>query len=235
MQHLAIIMDGNGRWAEGQGFSRIDGHRRGAVAVRRITTRVRELGIPYLTLFSFSTENWRRPDGDVAGLMELLCTYCDEETPTLLEQGIRLNVIGGLRRFPQSTTAAVERAMKATAHCCGMTLNLALDYGGRDDILRAVRAVAARVKEGQLEIQDLDETLFSSFLSTAGMPDPDLLLRTSGEQRLSNFLLWQLSYSELLFIDRWWPDMTASDIDAVVDVYKSRKRRFGCTDHQLGL
>ncbi len=226
-RHVAVIMDGNGRWAAEQSLPRLEGHRRGADVVRDITTFARELELRCLTLFSFSAQNWRRPPQEVAGLMLLLEEYCEQELPTLMENDIRLNVIGTLERFPDSTRRAVHDTMNQTATNRSMTLTLALDYGGREEMVAATQRLARDVAAGRLDPNDVDEDAISSRLDTAGLPDPDLIIRTSGEHRISNFLLFQLAYAELHFTTVRWPDFQRSDFAAALMEYAGRDRRFG--------
>jgi undecaprenyl diphosphate synthase len=225
--HVAIIMDGNGRWAEDQGLARLEGHRRGARVVRDITTHARRLGLSYLTLYSFSRQNWRRPPFEVAGLMALLKDYCHDERATLMDNDIRLTTIGEIRRLPASTRRALGRLVEETANNRGMTLCLALDYGGREEITSACRLLAREAKEGTVAPGAIDEQHVAARLSTAGMPDPDLLIRTSGEQRISNFLLWQLAYAEMHFTPVRWPDFTRAHFDQALHDFDGRERRFG--------
>jgi undecaprenyl diphosphate synthase len=231
--HVAIIMDGNGRWARERGEERIVGHRAGAKAVRDITTYARELGIRYLTLYAFSSENWGRPDGEVSGLMDLLREYLIEEKKTLLDNGIRLTTIGDVARLPAPVRLLLDDVMDATKELSGMQLTLALSYGSRDEVLRATRALAKQVDRGEIEIDDIDEAAFSAELWTRDMPDPDLLIRTSGEQRISNFLLWQLAYAELVFAQVAWPDFTRDRFDEALASFGARERRFGLTGAQV--
>ncbi len=233
-KHVAVIMDGNGRWAADRGLPRIEGHKRGADVVREITTYARELEIEYLTLYSFSAQNWRRPPLEVAGLMTLLHDYCNAELPTLMKNDIRLSVIGDLGRFPPRTRSAVQATMDATHRNRHMTLTLALDYGGREEIVKAARLIAADVKAGRLEPSAIDEELLAKSLDTCDMPDPDLVIRTSGEKRVSNFLLWQLAYAELCFTDVRWPDFSRADFDKALVDYASRDRRFGAVSSNDG-
>ncbi len=228
-RHVAIIMDGNGRWARRRGLTRLDGHRRGADVVREITTYARELGIGYLTLYSFSAQNWRRPPAEVAGLMRLLEEYCAKERPTLMKNGIRLGVIGSLERLPSSTRTAVRELCEATADNPDMLLTLALDYGGREELLKAFRSLAEAVARGDLTPAQVNEQRVSAALDTGTMPDPDLVIRTSGEHRVSNFLLWQIAYAELCFTDVAWPDFTRADFASALCEYAGRERRFGAT------
>jgi len=226
-RHVAIIMDGNGRWATERGLHRLEGHRKGADVVRDITTFARELDIPYLTLYSFSVQNWARPPEEVAGLMLLLRDYCLRERDTLMKNDIRLNTIGSLGRLPAATRDAVISLINDTADNRSMVLTLAIDYGGREEIVEAVRRLAHDVKQKRLSPDAIDEAAVSSRLDTALLPDPDLVIRTSGELRVSNFLLWQIAYAELHFAQVRWPDFgRAQFLEAVIE-YSKRDRRFG--------
>ncbi len=231
-RHVAVIMDGNGRWAEERGLPRLDGHRRGAEGVNSITTYSRELGIEYLTLYSFSVQNWQRPPQEVAGLMDLLEEYCAGEESTLQENDIKLRIVGRTDRLPPSTQAAVEGLVQRTAANRSMTLSLALDYGGREELVAAMRLLGQEVVSGRLSINAISERTISSRLNTGGMPDPDLMIRTSGEIRTSNFLVWQAAYAELYFCDKAWPDFGRSDFTMALQEYATRQRRFGRTGAQ---
>jgi len=226
-RHLAIIMDGNGRWAEKRMLPRIAGHREGAKSVRRVVKECRRLGVAYLTLYAFSTENWGRPQTEIDSLMSLLVRFLREETPQMMENGIRFNVIGDKNRLPETARKEVAAAMGKTASCQGMVLTLALSYGGRDEIARAARRLAEDIEARQLRIEDIDEHAFCRRLDTSDLPDPDLLIRTSGEKRISNFLLWQLAYSEMVFSEATWPDFGEAELKAVFEEFSRRKRRFG--------
>jgi len=232
-RHVAIIMDGNGRWAERQNLHRIEGHRKGLEAVKEVVEISKELGIEVLTLYAFSKENWQRPKEEVDQLMELLHDYLLSERDRLLEEGIRLNPIGDLDDLPPRVREALLETARMTSENRDLILNLALSYSGRWEILKGVKRAIEEVREGRLRLQDLTPEVFSGFLSTAGLPDPDLLIRTSGEQRISNFLLWQVAYTELYFTEVLWPEFTKADfLDAILD-YQSRERRFGLTSSQL--
>jgi len=225
LTHLAIIMDGNGRWARARGLDRSAGHKAGTETAREIVRECRKLGIPYLTLYTFSKENWSRPKQEVGFLFGLLKDFLSEELPSLLEQSIRLNVLGDLDELPLATRQVLRHAMEKTAACTAMNLNLALNYSGRLEILRACQALLKK----EVSPDDLTEEMFASELYTSGMPDPDLILRTSGELRLSNYLLFQSAYSELYFTDIAWPDFHAQELHAALSEYSSRQRRFGTT------
>ena len=231
--HVAIIMDGNGRWAERRGLPRLAGHRSGADTVREITTASRKLGLKYLTLYSFSVQNWQRPMAEVSGLMDLLEEYCVGERDLLMQNGIRLNVVGGRSRLPESTRLALEKLCDATKENTDMVLTLAIDYGGREELLQATRAMGEAVAKGELIPEDINEDTLSSYLWTHDMPDPDLLIRTSGEVRLSNFLLWQSAYTELLFTDVLWPDFDPDQFVGCVEDFNLRQRRYGATAEQI--
>jgi undecaprenyl diphosphate synthase len=226
-QHIAIIMDGNGRWARARGLPRIAGHRRGAEAVRRAIVGACELGIPYLTLFGFSSENWRRPSSEVHDLMGLLRHYLRGEIAELHKNRVRLKVIGQLSRLDPDIVSLIEHAETMTRDNCAVTLTIALSYGGRAEIVAAVRAIAAQVAQGDLAVDDVDEACLARHLFTDGLPDPDLLIRTSGEQRISNFLLWQCAYAELVFTKTLWPDFAKTDLERAIDEYCGRERRYG--------
>ena len=225
--HVAIIMDGNGRWANARGKPRNAGHRAGAEAVRRTIEAAAALGIKYLTLFSFSSENWRRPATEVSDLMGLLRLYLRKEVTTMVDKNVRLKVIGERGRLSADIISAIDEAEARTAHCSGLTLVLALNYGGRAEIVQASKALAKAVAAGDFDPDAIDETMFAGALETAGMPDPDLLIRTSGEQRISNFLLWQLAYAEFVFVDKHWPDFGSDDLAAAIKEFGNRERRFG--------
>jgi undecaprenyl diphosphate synthase len=226
-RHIAIIMDGNGRWARARGLPRIAGHRRGAEAVRLAAARACELGIPYLTLFGFSSENWQRPSSEIHDLMGLLRHYLRAEIAELCRNGIRLKVIGQIGRLAPDIVSLIEQAEESTRDNSAITLTIALSYGGRAEIVAAVRAIAAQVRCGSLAIDAVDEDCLARHLFTVDLPDPDLLIRTSGEQRMSNFLLWQCAYSELVFTKTLWPDFAKSDLDHAINEYCGRERRYG--------
>jgi undecaprenyl diphosphate synthase len=226
-RHIAIIMDGNGRWAKERGLPRLEGHRSGAESVREVMEACIELGVEYLTLYAFSSENWSRPEAEVSALMALLNRFLDEKAKDLDRQGVRLLVIGQLDRLPEKTRALIERIKARTAGHKKMTLVLALSYGGREEIVSAARSLAQDAVAGKISPADIDGGLFASRLQTAGIPDPDLLVRTSGEMRVSNFLLWQISYAEMVIVKKYWPDFRQGDLFEAVNEYKRRHRRFG--------
>ena len=226
-QHVAIIMDGNGRWAERKGLPRGDGHRAGAEAVRRIVRAAREIGLPALTLYAFSTQNWQRPAGEVGDLMRLLRTFLIDEAEELVARGIRLATIGDETRLPRLVRGALAAVKQRTRRNRVMTLCLALSYGGRDAIVAAARRLAAAAAAGRLRPESIEEASFASSLDTRELPPLDLLIRTSGERRLSNFLLWEAAYAELHFTDVMWPDFTRADLEAALADFSGRQRRFG--------
>ena len=229
-RHIAIIMDGNGRWARERGFPRIFGHRNGAASVREVIEECGVLGVEVLTLYSFSMENWKRPDEEVSALMRLAVTYLDGERDALVREGIRLRVLGRREGLPGEVVEAIERVERATADVGGPTLCLAINYGSRAEIVDATRAIAARVRSGELEPGAIDESVVAGHLYTAGLPDPELLIRTAGEMRLSNYLLWQISYAELHVTEVYWPDFGAPDLHRAIRDFVSRRRRFGGLD-----
>ena len=232
-KHIAVIMDGNGRWAKQQDKERIFGHQNAITAVRETVEGAAELGVGYLTLYAFSTENWNRPQAEVQGLMQLLVKCIREETPTLQKNNIRLQTIGDTKSLPQDTYNELMMSIEETSKNTGTTLILALSYSSRWEIKEAIKAVVCDAKEGKLSAQDITEITLNQYLCTKDYPDPDLLIRTSGELRISNFLLWQLAYTELYFTQKLWPDFRKQDlIDAIVD-YQSRQRRFGKTGEQV--
>ncbi|MBK8698942.1 MAG: isoprenyl transferase [Saprospiraceae bacterium] len=232
-RHIAIIMDGNGRWAKTHGKPRVFGHKNGVTAVREVTEICAELGIEYLTLYAFSTENWSRPPSEVGALMSLLVEAVRNELKTLNKNNIRLQAIGDLDKLPASSRKALLEGIEATRNNTRMTLVLALNYSSRWEIVQACRQIGQQIKEGHLNPEEVDEQLFSRFLSTKDIPDPELLIRTSGEQRISNYLLWQIAYAELYFTEVFWPDFKKENlIEAILD-YQRRERRFGKTSEQL--
>lgn len=232
-QHIAVIMDGNGRWAKEQGKIRIFGHQNGVGAVRAVSEACAELGVKYLSLYAFSTENWNRSQLEVDALMRLLSKTMAEEVTTLNKNNIRLNAIGDLKRLPKYNYDALMKTIDETKNNDRMTLTLCLSYSGRWEIAEAAKQIAQKVKDGELEPEQIDEKCFSTFLNTSDMPDPELLIRTSGEERISNFLLWQLAYSEFYFTDKFWPDFGKEDLYKAILDYQNRERRFGKTSEQL--
>lgn len=226
-QHVAIIMDGNGRWAKNHGLPRAQGHRAGAESVREAIDACKEMGVQYLTLYAFSSENWNRPEAEVSALMMLLEKFLESKLPDLMRQDVRLLAIGQLDRLPAKTRATLDRVIAQTADNASLTLVLALSYGSREEIAEATKKIAAEVKSGALELDDICPQLFSRYLFTAEIPDPDLLIRTSGEMRVSNFLLWQISYAEMVIVNKLWPEFRQGDLFDAVREYQKRHRRFG--------
>jgi undecaprenyl diphosphate synthase len=232
--HIAIIMDGNGRWAKKKHLNRISGHIKGIDAVREVVTACRKLGINILTLYAFSIENWKRPEDEVAALMELLKEYLLKEGEEMLQNNIRLRAIGRLDDLPADVQKTLRETIKKTKRCDGMVLNLALSYGGRLEILHAVQGILLDFQKGRIKLEKLTFQRFSQYLWTRGIPDPDLLIRTSGEFRISNFLLWQIAYTELYVTDTLWPDFDRRELLKAIADYQSRERRFGMISEQLG-
>ena len=232
-RHIAIIMDGNGRWAKKQGLARMFGHRQGVETVHNITVAATRLGVEYLTLYTFSTENWNRPKEEVDALMTLLVDTIAKETPTLMENNVRLQTIGDIDRLPEGAKRKFLGCIEQTSHNTGLTMVLALSYSSRWEITEAVRKAVRRAQDGELRAEDVNEQLVSSLMTTDQMPDPDLLIRTSGEYRISNFLLWQLAYSELYFSDCLWPEFTEEEFYKAIVDYQKRERRFGKTSEQI--
>ncbi len=232
-RHIAIIMDGNGRWAKKKLLNRISGHMQGVKAVREVVTACRELGIKVLTLYAFSIENWKRPPDEVKALMALLREYLQKECEEMVRNNIRLNAIGRTEDLPPDVQKTLEETKKKTEHCDGMLLNLALSYGGRSEILHAVQGILSDFQKGRINPEEITIQRFSQYLWTRGISDPDLLIRTSGEFRISNFLLWQIAYTELYVTDTLWPDFDRSELVKAISDYQSRERRFGLTSEQL--
>jgi undecaprenyl diphosphate synthase len=225
--HIAIIMDGNGRWANARGMPRAAGHERGVEALRRTVEAAGNLGIRYLTVYSFSTENWRRPAAEVNALFGLLKTFIKKDLARLREEGVKIRILGRREGLPDDIAVLVDKAERDTAENNEFFLNIAFNYGGREEIARAARKLGMAVAQGDLDPTDVSEGVFESYLDTSGMPDPDLLIRTSGEYRLSNFLLWQAAYCELVFFDVLWPDFDRSWLEKAIRIYNERERRFG--------
>lgn len=226
-KHVAIVMDGNGRWAKSKKIIRIKGHQHGINAVKRVVDAALDLNIRYLTLFAFSSENWNRPLSEINGLINLMRSYLKGEVSKLHKKEVKLNFIGGIDRFPSDIVKLLYTAKKETIKNSKLILTIALNYGSRVEITNACKKISYLVKNNEININDIDEAFFSNFLETSGIPDPDLLIRTSGEKRISNFLLWQLSYSELVFLDVLWPDFTKDDLIYSIQEYNTRHRRFG--------
>lgn len=226
-QHIAIIMDGNGRWAEGQSLPRTQGHIQGAKRVEEIIDVSRELGVKVITLFTFSTENWDRPENEIALIMNILTAVLERKLQKLKNDNIKLKTIGRTDRTPEPLRTTLKRVIEETKNNTGLIVNLAFNYGARVEIVDAVQSIAQNVCEGQLSVEDITEATISDALYTKGLPDPDLLIRTSGEQRISNFLLWQLSYAELYFTDKLWPDFSGEEYKSAIISYQTRDRRYG--------
>lgn len=232
-QHVAIIMDGNGRWAQRQGKPRVWGHKKGVEAVRRSVSFCRELGIKSLTLFAFSSENWRRPEDEVSTLMQLFLMVLQSEVKTLHKHNVRLKIVGDLSAFSDKLRKKIDEAEQLTGQNDAMTLNIAANYGGRWDIVNASRAIAQQVQQGIMAAEDIDEQLFARFTQMHEQPELDLLIRTGGDIRISNFLLWQAAYAELWFTDTLWPDFDQQVFSEAVAAFVNRERRFGCTGEQI--
>ena len=232
-RHLGIIMDGNGRWAQNHGKPRLEGHRAGAESVRDITRAARELGIEALTLYAFSSQNWQRPIDEVAGLMQLLREFVIDERAEILDNNIRLDAIGDIERLPATVKGPLDELRADSSANTGMTLTLALSYGGRESIARAARDLARDVANGTIRADDIDVGCFGRYMPTAKLPPVDLMIRTSGEQRISNFMLWELAYAELVFIDIQWPEFRREHLYTCLEQFGARERRFGLTSEQL--
>lgn len=226
-RHVAIIMDGNGRWAKARGRPRAFGHKKGVETVRKAVEAAGDLGIHHLTLFSFSTENWNRPADEVGALFELMKSYVEADLDSLAARGVRIRIIGRREDLGEDLLAIIERAEHRTRDNTAFHLTIAFNYGGRDEIVRAARALASAARAGEIEPGEIDDAAFAGRLDTAGLPDVDLLIRTSGEQRISNFLLWQAAYAEFLFLDVFWPDFTPGHFADALETYKQRNRRYG--------
>ncbi len=231
--HVAIIMDGNGRWAKRRLMPRLEGHRQGAKSVRRAVEFCRRNGVKFLTLYAFSTENWQRPQTEVSGLMRLLSQFIDSELDEIHKNDIRFNIIGQLDRLPTVVKEKVSSALERTANNKTMVLTVALSYGGRQEIVSAAIKMSRSIRSGALQEKDIDDEVFKSFLDTSDIPDPDLLIRTGGEIRISNFLLWQAAYSELYFTDLLWPDFDEEAFRSAIETFRSRQRRFGKISEQI--
>lgn len=232
-RHVAIIMDGNGRWAKNRGLDRSQGHVEGVNTVRRITEIASEIGVKFLTLYAFSTENWNRPKEEVDALMHLIVIAIERETPDLIRNNVRLTMIGDFGRMPRESYERLCKCIEDTSRCNGLTLCLALSYSSRWEITRAARAIAEEVSKGNLDPDTIDDDTLSRHLATSAMPDPDLLIRTGGDKRISNFLLWQIAYSELYFTPIFWPDFSKEAFIQAIIEYQSRERRFGLTSEQI--
>jgi len=226
-------MDGNGRWAKKRSLNRIRGHREGAESVRDIVRACREIGIAVLTLYAFSSENWQRPQKEISALMSLLKEFLRSELAEMMENNIRLNAIGQIEKFPNDVLEVLQEVMDMTRKNHGMILNLALSYGGRDEIVAATQKIAAEIQAGRLQPEEITKEVFSNYLYTKGMPEPDLLIRTSGEMRLSNFLLWQIAYTEIFVTSTLWPEFRRGELIQILHDYQKRERRFGMTGEQI--
>ncbi len=235
VKHLALIMDGNGRWAQMRNRPRIHGHLRGTKVAKNIILHANDLGIEVLTLYAFSTENWYRPESEVSFLMHLLERYLKRETDNLVKKNIQFDTIGSLSKVPQRVRDQIEIAKRATSNCTGLKVIFALSYGSRQEITQAMKLIAQKVESGALQADDITEDVINSHLMTADIPDPDLIIRTSGEQRISNFLLWQAAYSEFYFTTKLWPDFTNQDLDIALEQFSRRSRRFGRTEAQVSV
>ena len=232
-RHVAIIMDGNGRWAKQHGHERSFGHENGVSTVRQVTEIASEVGVKFLTLYTFSTENWDRPQDEVDALMNLIVVSIEQQTPDLIKNNVRLTTIGDMERMPEYASSRLSKCMQDTSHCTGLVLCLALSYSSRWEIVEACRRLAAEAAAGKLRPADINDETFAARLATATMPDPDLLIRTGGDLRVSNYLLWQIAYSELYFTSKYWPDFTKEDfVEAIAD-FQSRERRYGKTSEQV--
>lgn len=232
-RHVAVIMDGNGRWAKSKQMERTAGHAEGVNTVREITEIASDLGVGYLTLYAFSTENWNRPQAEVDALMHLIVVAIENETPALLRNNVRLTMIGDFDRMPAEALKRLRKCMDDTAHCTGLNLVLALSYSARWELTRAVKLIAEEVENGKLNPADITDATVEEHLTTAGMPDPDLLIRTGGDMRLSNFLLWQVAYAEFYITPTYWPDFGKADFCKAILAYQNRERRFGLTSEQI--
>lgn len=226
-RHIAIIMDGNGRWAEKRFMPRLFGHKAGVEALRNIIKRCSELNIEILTLYAFSTENWKRPADEVSGLMDLLVQYLKKELNELHKNGVKIKCIGDLSGLPDKARSEVEHAIKNTSDNHGLIVNIALNYGGRDEILHAINSILKDVTDNAMKIDQINSEVFERYLYTSGDPDPDLMIRTSGELRISNFMLWQMAYTEFYFTDVLWPDFDSGELDKALEIFAKRQRRFG--------
>ncbi|MGL5416666.1 MAG: isoprenyl transferase [Clostridium sp.] len=226
-QHIAIIMDGNGRWAKKRKLPRTMGHKAGVETIRRILKEADRLGIRYMTLYAFSTENWKRPKEEVGALMKLLVQYLRQEINELHKKGVKINVLGDISMLPKECVEEIEKSIERTKDNTGITMNIALNYGGRNEIIRGIKEIAKEIQDGKIEVSDINEDMFENYLYTKGVPDPDIIIRPSGEQRLSNFLLWQCAYSEFWYSNICWPDFKEKDLHQAIYDFQGRDRRFG--------
>lgn len=226
-KHIAIIMDGNRRWAKQRGLETKLGHKEGAETLKKIAKYANNIGIKYLTVYAFSTENWKRTEEEVGALMALLKMYVDDFLKDSNLENIRINILGDISRLDKGLQKSIENAIVRTKNNTGLTLNIAFNYGGRDEITKAIRKIAKKAQDGEIAINDIDEQMVSDNLYTAGQPEPDLLIRPGGEKRISNYLLWQLAYTEFIFLDKYWPDFSERDLDEAIEVFENRNRKFG--------
>lgn len=226
-EHVAVIMDGNGRWAKNKNLPRMAGHNSGMIAMKEIVKAASIIGVKHLTVYAFSTENWRRSIKEVSGIFKLLIIYVEKELCELHQNNVKVKILGHYDRLPKEVVKSLERSLEVTKNNTGMQFNIALNYGGRDEILRSVKKLAIKVEQGDLKADEITEKDIADNLYTSGIPDPDLLIRTSGEKRLSNYLLWQSAYSEFVFTDVLWPDFTRKDFEKAIEIFQHRKRRFG--------
>ena len=226
-KHIAIIMDGNRRWAKERGLDPKLGHKEGADNLKRIAKYANKIGLQYLTVYAFSTENWKRTKEEVGALMLLLQKYVEDFLKDTSKDNIRIKILGDITRLDEGLQKKKKKIVEATANCTGLTLNIAFNYGGRDEIVKAVKKIAKQVQDKEISIEDINEDLVSNSLYTAGQPEPDLLIRPGGEQRISNYLLWQLAYTEFLFIPKYWPDFSEEDLDEAIQIFENRNRKFG--------
>ncbi len=225
--HIAIVMDGNGRWAKNRSLPRLAGHNAGMMALKEIVKRTSTLGVKYLTVYAFSTENWKRPETEVGGIFNLLVHYVDKELEELNQNNVKVRIIGDYSKLPKKAIQKIEEALAKTCDNTGLQFNIALNYGSRDEIVRATRLIANKVANNELKPEDINQSIFEEHLFTRGIPDPDLVIRTSGEKRMSNFLLWQSAYSEFVFTETLWPDFTPECLEDAIKEYQRRVRRFG--------
>lgn len=226
-KHIAIIMDGNRRWVKQRGLETKLGHKEGAETLKKIAKYANNIGIKYLTVYAFSTENWKRTEEEVGALMALLKMYVDDFLKDSNLENIRINILGDISRLDKGLQKSIENAIVRTKNNTGLTLNIAFNYGGRDEITKAIRKIAKKAQDGEIAINDIDEQMVSDNLYTAGQPEPDLLIRPGGEKRISNYLLWQLAYTEFIFLDKYWPDFSERDLDEAIEVFENRNRKFG--------
>ncbi len=222
-RHIAIIMDGNGRWAKSKGLPRVAGHKAGATSLKNIVRATGEIGIDYLTVYAFSTENWKRPADEVGALFKLLVEYCKSQVKELIENNTKVVFIGDIEAMPELEKRAMREAERATAACTGLQFNICINYGSRQEIIQAIK----KILSSGIEVESIDENIVNKYLYTCDIPDPDLIIRTSGEERLSNFMLWQSSYSEFIFVDQYWPDFNREILEQCLLIYQKRKRRYG--------